>query len=1023
MPSVHLESDDGVSIRLVDVDGTPDDITPIIDGLAATGAVVIAAPSGAQIGAVSRTDFDDPEITAVHDVVLAALTEFEPTDTFDGSAHGVTVLDPVEFSRLAVHDDLGVLVTFDLRPDVVWDFASGMPSPGLRDYWLNGEGAAKIRWGTEGDFRRCVTHLREHVGSNAEGTCANLHRDATGMWPGDKRNPGMALTDTEAFALTQLADSGGKTGVLVVAIPEGAGEAVYGDGDTAPLHQTLIYVGKIDQLDIGDAVALVDAGQRLADEFAPFTARVAGKGILGPDRVDVVITESVSLQAMHDRLLDDPTIAAMYAERNDHPTWVSHVTGLDADVGDEISYHSVAVWIGDDRHEWPLTGVAEFRYNPFQRRAPKGTSIGGRWIDDDSGPTLGQVYPDRSPHRTPEETLWQQRSQIARARQIIVPTREDRESRSGELFGKGAAVDNETALDALFPNGALVTTAPFRSASRTRGEPLFDQELVDRALADARLLRPVDPRVLHSTQPSVTREGVRYYLGQEYDRTGVTFADQFDRGNINPVVYKNKRGQYIILSGHHRAAAALLRGRTLDAIVIDPDEGLPPRRVRMAAATESLSDSTVAPITTLGSNMYRDVTPLLAIDEEFTRPASPAAAATAIRRGNLAIVASPDDAVTTLVTLGSTRQHATWLVAESGPDPAPTVKFAGRRTEFHLKGTQHDHDQSTHARGGSGGDGTAKLPKFSDEMMSWADTLGASIPVPSREELLRYDPVPGTTENEQILLQHLEADGKLSPQRRDVHNTLILESLTDDDGNPLPSKAEGEKQAVVMGGGPASGKSVSLKLGFVDKPPDAAEINPDEFKVLLPESRGKSKAGKEGNGLADQHKQEWASIQHEESSHIGKRAIQGALDADLNIVIDKVQSSATKAVAQVRELQENGYQVQVAFVTTDIDRAVASAITRGEEKGRFVEERIVREGHVGANHAYLAVARDTDVEAQLLTTYPELPDGSKVPPVRTATSTGSGGLRIHDRSAWNEYVARLPPEGVALLDEMDLIFD
>lgn len=53
----------------------------------------------------------------------------------------------------------------------------------LRKYWLYGEGAAKIRWGTDGDFTRCVRHLRKYV-TDPEGLCANYHRAANGIWPG-----------------------------------------------------------------------------------------------------------------------------------------------------------------------------------------------------------------------------------------------------------------------------------------------------------------------------------------------------------------------------------------------------------------------------------------------------------------------------------------------------------------------------------------------------------------------------------------------------------------------------------------------------------------------------------------------------------------------------------------------------------------------------------------------------------------------------------------------------------------------
>lgn len=59
----------------------------------------------------------------------------------------------------------------------------------LRRYWLRGAGAAKIRWGTPGDFTRCVRELDGKM-TDPEGYCANLHKSATGMWPGDKRNTG-----------------------------------------------------------------------------------------------------------------------------------------------------------------------------------------------------------------------------------------------------------------------------------------------------------------------------------------------------------------------------------------------------------------------------------------------------------------------------------------------------------------------------------------------------------------------------------------------------------------------------------------------------------------------------------------------------------------------------------------------------------------------------------------------------------------------------------------------------------------
>lgn len=86
-------------------------------------------------------------------------------------------------------------------------------------------------------------------------------------------------------------------------------------------------------------------------------------------------------------------------------------------------------------------------------------------------------------------------------------------------------------------------------------------------------VQALDPRELQSTQPSVSRAGVAYYLhSTEYRDHGHTFADQDQPGNQTPVVWKKKNGQHVILSGHHRAAADLLRGRPFRAAVVHEQE-------------------------------------------------------------------------------------------------------------------------------------------------------------------------------------------------------------------------------------------------------------------------------------------------------------------------------------------------------------------------------------------------------------------------------------------------------------------
>lgn len=80
----------------------------------------------------------------------------------------------------------------------------------LRRYWTRGPGAAKIRWGTPGDWTRCVRQLTKHLGPRARGYCALRHKEMTGMWTGDKKhrqkfsaNTATALDSTDVLLDTE----------------------------------------------------------------------------------------------------------------------------------------------------------------------------------------------------------------------------------------------------------------------------------------------------------------------------------------------------------------------------------------------------------------------------------------------------------------------------------------------------------------------------------------------------------------------------------------------------------------------------------------------------------------------------------------------------------------------------------------------------------------------------------------------------------------------------------------------------
>lgn len=132
----------------------------------------------------------------------------------------------------------------------------------------------------------------------------------------------------------------------------------------------------------------------------------------------------------------------------------------------------------------------------------------------------------------------------------------------------------EQAIDHHFPGAKTAT--PWQGAGYLKTE-MVRPGLDDRNEAVAKVLRSpvhledVDPRELKSTQPSVTREGVSHYLNnRQWEQSGATFRDTENVGNKFPTVYRRARNsEQLLLSGHHRATAALMRGTPLRARIVE----------------------------------------------------------------------------------------------------------------------------------------------------------------------------------------------------------------------------------------------------------------------------------------------------------------------------------------------------------------------------------------------------------------------------------------------------------------------
>jgi 8-oxo-dGTP pyrophosphatase MutT (NUDIX family) len=109
------------------------------------------------------------------------------------------------------------IITYkDLAPGVTEDGPGWLTHPvdtdRLRDYWVQGPGAAEIGWGTPNDFYRCEAAVAEYVKPQyIKGYCANRHYDALGYWPGQAPHGGKTMT-----ASAEVEMNGVKVGVPTV---------------------------------------------------------------------------------------------------------------------------------------------------------------------------------------------------------------------------------------------------------------------------------------------------------------------------------------------------------------------------------------------------------------------------------------------------------------------------------------------------------------------------------------------------------------------------------------------------------------------------------------------------------------------------------------------------------------------------------------------------------------------------------------------------------------------------------------
>ncbi|HEX8102730.1 MAG TPA: zeta toxin family protein [Solirubrobacteraceae bacterium] len=165
------------------------------------------------------------------------------------------------------------------------------------------------------------------------------------------------------------------------------------------------------------------------------------------------------------------------------------------------------------------------------------------------------------------------------------------------------------------------------------------------------------------------------------------------------------------------------------------------------------------------------------------------------------------------------------------------------------------------------------------------------------------------------------------PERALVHRRV-------GDGMIEGTEPANDPQALIVAGGPASGKSTLLTR--IDLPPGAVHLDADAIKSQIPEYAALVAIGEP---LA-------AAAVHEESSDLARAILMRVLVERRNLVLDTVGDSAPGVfVEKLERLHAAGYEVRVVYADVEVEAAVRRARERGLQTGRVVAEQTVRMLH------------------------------------------------------------------------------
>ena len=195
-------------------------------------------------------------------------------------------------------------------------------------------------------------------------------------------------------------------------------------------------------------------------------------------------------------------------------------------------------------------------------------------------------------------------------------------------------------------------------------------------------------------------------------------------------------------------------------------------------------------------------------------------------------------------------------------------------------------------------------------------------------------------------LEEHKGDKKREKLQQELENRLLSKengafSGKDRDGEHFDGEVENGKEAFIVIGRPAGGKS-SVFANPLSQNYKARIIDADLVKTWLPEFDDGFGAGRT----------------QDESAMIMERALKKATDKGENVVIPKIGGESVAKMA--KELKDKGYKVHLKYNEVSEASSITRAISRFVEKGRWLDPKYLQSIGDKAERFYKKYAKDKD---------------------------------------------------------------